>query len=182
MRDLIRYRVTLECDDFEQPLIELNKLMDSLLINSNIALFFSRAIVPNTDLVLCDYEEKYETKILKKKGYENSDYIVIFKKINTNLELLRLMKQHGLNLYYINTDIYEDFKNLDNIFNEKDNSKIDYKLYDLTHYKILVYFDIDRTIDISFSSKYFNRNDVLILLETWSESMKVRSINIEELR
>lgn len=182
MNKLIRYRVTLDSDNFELPLIEVNKLMDSLLIKSNIALYFSRAIVPNTDLVLFEYAEKYEAKILKKKGYENSDYIVIFKKIKSNLELLTLMKQHGLNLYYICTDIYENYKNLDNIFNKKHNTEIDYKLYNLTNYKILVYFDIDRTIDISFSSKYFNRKEILKLLETWVESIVVNSFNIEELQ
>jgi len=64
--------------------------VDSLLIKSNIALFFSRAIVPNTDLVLSKYKEKYDIQIFKKKGYENSDYIVIFKKIESNLELSAL--------------------------------------------------------------------------------------------
>lgn len=92
------------------------------------------------------------------------------------------MKQHGLNLYYICTDIYENYKNLDNIFNKKHNTEIDYKLYNLTNYKILVYFDIDRTIDISFSSKYFNRKEILKLLETWVESIVVNSFNIEELQ
>lgn len=182
MSKLIRFRVTLDCDDFSMPFIEVIKLMDSLFFKSNIALYFSRAIVPDTELVLSEYAKKYEAKILKKKGYEKSDYIVIFKNIKSNLELLKLMEQHGLNLYYISAEKYENYNKLENIFSEKDNGEIDYKLFNLSFYKILVYFDIDRTIDISFNPTYFNKPEALNILENWFESMIVNSFNLEELQ
>ncbi|WP_026392169.1 hypothetical protein [Haploplasma modicum] len=182
MSELIKYRIILDFDNYDLPLIEISKLMDSLSIKSNIALYFSRAIVPNTEIVLNEYINKYKVNVLKKKGYEKSDFIVIFENIKSNTELLELMKQHGLNLYYINAKSYENFSNIETIFKEKFNPKIEIKLHELIQYEILIYFDIDRTIEIIFNSISFNKEEIYGLLLNWLKSIKVQGFNIEELK
>ncbi len=182
MSELIRYRIMFDSNNYELPLFEVTRLMDDLSVKSNIALYFSRANVPNTDIVLKKYIDKYKVKVLKKKGHERSDFIVIIDNIKSNLELLELMRQHGLNMYYINTKKYESFSNIESIFREKDSQKIDFILYELVCYEILVYFDIDRTIDISFNSRHFSKEEIYKSMLTWLKSIKVNSFTIEELK
>lgn len=181
MSELIRYKIMMSIDNYDLPLIEISKLMDILSVNTNVALYFSRARVPNTEKVLKEYTNNHKVNIIRKKGWEDSDYIVIFKNIKNNKELLNLMKQHGINLYYINTKKYENFSNIQDIFKEKFNPNLDYKLYELIKYEILVYFDIDRTIEISFNSRSFNKEEIYTTIINWLKSMKVEDYRINEI-
>lgn len=181
--ELIKFRIILNYyNDYDLPLIEITKLMDKLSIKSNIALYFSRANVPNTDVVLNYYIDQYKINVLNKNGSEKADYILIFDKIMSNAELLKIMEQHGLNLYYINTKSIADFSEIESIFNEKNSLMIDSKLFELTHYEVLVYFDIDRTIDISFNSNSFTKEKISELLYDWLKSVKVHDYDIQELK
>jgi hypothetical protein len=86
-----------------------------------------------------------------------------------------------LNLYYIKARKYDDFDCIEKIFEEKDGPLIDLKLFELVNYEMLVYFDIDRTIDISFDSEICDKNSTFQIIMNWLKSMKVKSYDIKEI-